>query len=403
MTAMIRRPLHRQLDAAVGLFPPQAVSEHAYGIVKLTYDVRDGNVRPRDAEPLSCAPLERPATHALAPHDDHALFKPGTDVIVLGDACSRRPRPRGRVTVTAGSASVSIDVIGPRRASWSPRQGARFSEPEPIRRMPVVIGNAYGGWDPRVPMPEPRTLEELLLAQVDHPGVYPRNPQGKGYVVVPEAVEDVALPTLEDPADPLTPERFVVGDPTQWWKQPRPAFLGHALANVFGRAAHLGVSPWFAPPDDARLPEVAVGELPAGFLQRPIEPLQAADPRFLHEAPAPLALARLRPGEPVRVTGMHPRGEPVAFTMPYPPKLSLELEGRVLPAKPRLSMVVVRPAEQVMTTTWVLRADQLPRRFIPEVHAEIPLALRVDRLLVPYLAPPTLHERLTAAAPTETP
>ncbi len=400
---MIRRPSHSQLDAAVGMFPTQGIAELAYGVVKLTYDISGDRARLRDPEPLAAPSFERPSTHALAPQDDHALFKPGTDVIVLGDAIFPRPQAYGRVTVVAGPTSVSIDVIGPRRASWSPQQGARFSEPTPIDRMPMVIGNAYGGWDPRVPAPEPRSIEQLVLAQLDHPGVYPRNPVGKGYVVVPAAVEEVALPNLESPTDRLDPERFIVGDTTRWWRQPRPAFLGWRLANVFGRYAHLGIDPWVVPPDDDRLPEVASGELPAGFRRARRSPLRAIDPRFFHEAPAPLSLAILRPAEPVVVAGMHPKRERVGFAVPAPPDLVLELEGRPLATRPRLSSLVVRPAEQVATTTWVLRADRLHRRFIPGVHAEIPLALRIDGLVVPYLAPPPVHPPRQKALSTTSP
>lgn len=394
---MLRRPIHPAFDATLGLHPRRAIGEHAYAIVKLTYGIVGGQARLRAPEPLGPAPHERPVTRALAPHDEHALFRPGTDVIVLGDAWWSRPQRRGRVTVTVGPASSSIEVMGPRRASWSKRRGARFEEPAPVRRTPVVMGNAYGGWDPRVPLPDPRSLPEALLARVDHPGVYPRNPVGKGYVVVPEPVEDVWLPTLEHPDDRLTPERFVVGDPARWWQQPRPAFLGFCLANAFGRSVHLGIDPWFPPPDDERMPEVATGELAPGFRRSRHDPLATIDPRFFHEAPASLSLPRLRPGDLVVVTGMHPRHERIGFAVPPPPALCLELEGRELAATPRLGTLVVRPAEHVATATWVLRADRLPRRFIPEVHAEIPLALRVDGVVVPYAAPPTLRERLTAA------
>lgn len=392
-----------RFDADVGLHPRQDIPAFAYGVVKLVYEVRDGTTRLRDAEPLADPPWQRPPAHALTSPDDHAFDKPGTDVIVLGDAWFPRPAARGRVTVTVGDASLAIDVIGPRRGSWSPERGARFSEPEPVQRMAMVMGNAYGGWDPRVPVPDPEDLDDRLLRQVDHPGVYPRNPFGKGYVVVPEAVEDVPLPNLDDPADPLTPERWVVGNPAWWWRQPRPTFLGFRLANVFGRAVHLGVRPWFPPPDDARLPEVADGELEAGFLGRTGTALEAIDPRFLHAAPAPLARRELRPGDVIGVEGMHPERQRTAFEVPAPPALGLSLEGRPLAVKRRLCTLVVRPAEHVVTATWVLTADRMHRRFIPEVHADIPLALHVDRVVVPYLPPPTLHARLHAGARTPAP
>lgn len=400
---MIHACTHSQFDAAVGLHPPQHVPALAFGIVKLTYDVRGGWTRLRDAEPLAPAPWDRPSTQAFTLPEDYSPWKPGTDVIVLGDAWFPQLTSRGRVNVTAGDASIAIDVYGPRRASWSPRQGARISDPEPIRRVAMVMGNAYGGWDPRVPRPEPRTFEEQLLAEVDHPGIYPRNPYGKGYLVVPEAVEEVPLPNLEDPAEPLVPERLVVGDPAQWWRQPRPAFLGFRLANAFGRAVYLGVRPWFPPPDDERLPEVAAGELDAGFLQHTEPALESFDPRFFHAAPAPLARQRLRPGDVVCVDGMHPEQQRLAFAVPAPPALGLTLEGRMLAAEPRLCTLIVRPAEQVVTATWVLRADHMHRRFIPELHAEIPLALHVDRVVVPYVPPPTLHGRLQAGSRSPSP
>jgi len=401
---MIRTCTHRQFDADVGFHPPQDIPAFAFGVVKLTYDVRGGWTRLREPEPLAEPAWRRPPTHAFTLPDDHAFDKPGTDVIVLGDAWFPRPTTRGRVSVMVGDASLAIDVLGARRGSWSPQRGARFSEPEPIQRVAMVMGNAYGGWDPRVPVPEAESLGDRLLLQVDHPGVYPRNPYGKGYVVVPETVEDVPLPNLDDPTDPLTPERWVVGDPAQWWRQPRPTFLGFRLANAFGRAVHLGVRPWFVPPDDERLPEVAAGELEAGLLgDAGPAALEAMDPRFLHAAPAPLVRKRLGPGDVVCIDGMHPKQLRMAFAIPAPPVLGLSLEGRPLAAEPRLCSLMVRPAEHVVTATWVLRAERLHRRFVPEVHAEIPLALHVDRVVVPYAPPPTLHGRLRAGDRTPAP
>jgi len=394
---MIRRPSHSAFDALVGLHPLEEIPTHAYGIVKLSYALHESGPCLRDAEALGVAPEDRPPSQAFAPANDHALFKLSTDVVVLGSAFFSRPTTHGRISVLAGGASKRIEVFGRRRASWSPRRGVIFSEPEPITRVPVVAGYAYGGWDPRVVVPPSESLAELVLEQADHPGIYPRNPQGRGYVVVGEAVEDIELPWLEDPEDLLTPERFVVEDPARWWQQPQPAFLGWCFANSFARMVHLGVDPWFPPPDDERLPEVAAGQLRRGF--RHTESWQAGevDLRFWQEAPAPFSRASLAPGDPIVVTGMHPRGETVGFSIPPPPSLKLELEGRTLRSRLHLSSVVVRPAERVATTTWIVRADRLHRKFIPQVHAEIPLALRVDGQLVPFRSPPTLAARLREA------
>lgn len=135
----------------------------------------------------------------------------------------------------------------------------------------------------------------------DHPGLYPRNPFGKGYVVHPEMPDnEVELPNLEDPSDRLTPEHFFVRDPKLWFQQPLPWCLDWSSALMCRRYVWLGADAWFLAPEDALLPEVRRGLLPPRFreaadeledaLGAPLPFLQEASLGMVVHARIPLAL-----------------------------------------------------------------------------------------------------------------
>src|ERR1035437_3273348 len=98
--------------------------------------------------------------------------------------------------------------------------------------------------------------------QYDHPGLYPRNPVGKGYLVLPDPIEGVELPNLEDPADLLTPERLVTRQPELWFRQPLPWCFEWTVGLTFPRCLYLGLDAWFPAPDGAPLGEVQRGYIP---------------------------------------------------------------------------------------------------------------------------------------------
>jgi len=78
--------------------------------------------------------------------------------------------------------------------------------------MPLLYQNAYGGLDNRFhsgPFERRLHAHRRTRLQFDHPGLYPRNPVGKGYLVIPDSFDEVELPNLEDPPDLLTAERLI--------------------------------------------------------------------------------------------------------------------------------------------------------------------------------------------------
>ena len=354
-------------DARVGFLPRHGTPEAMYGLVKQTFV----GGRLVEAEPLTTDLLRPDGPSRLELGSDCWVDRPWTDVIIEGSVYAIAPVQRMTASVTVGRHCKRVEVFGRRRVVWS---GGRpqFTAPEPFTTMELGWERAYGGAD--------------LRASV---AAYPRNPFGRGYLLDSEPIDGVELPNFEDPDDLLTPERLIV-DVEHWWMQPVPATLGYTPANVFQRATLVGARAAFPPPDDARLAEVRRGVLPAGFLE-----MEQAHPGFWQEAPAGQAFADLQPGTLIIARGLHPQGKAVHFTVPAPPVLDLELEGRRQRAVPKLDKLVLRPAQERLIATWSVRSETMHRTFLPGIHARIPLALHIQGgPKIDYETPSTLRQRM---------
>lgn len=403
---MTRAPASDHFDAVVDLFPLGQMPQFAYGLVKLTYRAVGGQLVPLPPDPLEHDIRDRSGPPSLPTGSDFWTGKAATDVVVLGDAHAPAGRPahEWRVAVAVGRLSKRITVYGNRTVVW--RDGVpRITAPEPFQTMAITRENAYGGMDGRVPWPEPVPPPEAMSQIFDHPGMYPRNPFGKGYLVDPApAPEPVPLPNLDNPADPLTPERLVTGDPTQWWRQPLPWCLDWHHAMMFPRYVFFGCDAWFPGPQDTSLPEVREGYLAPGYRDLFLDKDKGAGtmqklPLIAYqEASLGLAVPNLEPNTPLSVQGMHPEGKAIELALPPPPRMRLTLEGSSADVRPQLTNVVIHPAEEKVTLTYFGRWDELPRPFIAGIHGHIPLSLTVDRHPpIVYETPPTVRDQLAAA------
>jgi hypothetical protein len=396
-----REPVRPRYDAVVDLFPVDAIATHAYAVVKFTYAMVDGKARLIEALPLQHDIRDPDLQPRWPPGSDFWPFKFFTDVIVLGSAYPRRaPAPHRQISVKVGKTTKRIDVWGKRFIEW--RNGKPLiGPPEPFEKMPVVIENAYGGADRRVPVKDgPLTVADHERLQADHPGMYPRNPLGKGYVVVRDPVDGVELPNLEDPDHPLTPERLIVGDAKAWWKQPLPWSLDWTHKLMWPRVTSLGVDAWFPSPEGVPVEEVRRGFLLANWRERmkAADPTHPIAPEFFQEGSLGLVLGELPPGTPVVIDGMHPEGKPVAFALPAPPRMEFDVEGRRHTVKPRLTSLVIEPELERFSMTYAADTDKLHRAFIPGVHGKIPLAVKVeDDLPILYETPVPIRERVKQA------
>jgi hypothetical protein len=400
---MTRKSISETYDAFVGLEPvPQSIPQFAFGIVKRTYEIREGAAVLDEPEPLlhdiwGTEPLEP----RLPVGSDFWFQKVATDVVVRGSAYNPGgvPIETARVSVSIGDATKQIAVFGHRTVSWRKDGTPQFSSPEPVESVPLLYQFAYGGFDARVPLPEDALtvfMEHVRAGLAyDHPGLYPRNPVGKGYVVLPGPVDDVELPNLEDPHDLLTPERLVTGTPENWFRQPLPWCFEWSVGSTFPRFRFIGGEPWFPPPDGPELPEVARGFCPPG-LRSVIEdgPEMLG---YLQEASLGMTFPRALAEQPVRIEGMNPDKPSIRFTVPPAPRLAFEVEGTRESANARLTNCVIYPKEMRFTVTYAARTAALSRAFIPGVHRQIPIAMLVDGdPPVRYQPPETVMDRLRA-------
>lgn len=379
---MSRKPARETYDAVVDLYPPKRPSQLAYVLCKYTYDVSSGRCRLMEPDPLLHDTRPPDVEHPLMPGSDFRFFKAATDVVVLASAYP----PDGRavhsmhVEVGIGERRFRIQVFGTRFLEARRDGGPRIGQPEPFTEMPLRWERAYGGADLRVPVDEPTTIEESILQTYDHPGAYPRNPFGKGYVVLPELMDGIELPNLEDPHHLLTEQNVIVRDPGMWYLQPRPVALNWVQPLMFPRYVYMGKDAWFPGPEDERMPEVALGFLERSYRQRHLEVERDFGPtiQFFQEANPFLVFHSLPPGTPISLSGMRPDGQTMAFAVPHPPEIELTLEGRSVMAPVRLLNVLIEPDRFQVSFSYSAQTTNDSRSFIAGVHGDIPLSARIN-------------------------
>jgi hypothetical protein len=407
-----RVPVAETYDASVGLEPvrPGEIPSYAYALVKMTYAITPRGLALAAPEPL-LFDLHRsePAFPPLPPGSDYWLDKVATDVVIRGAACAPGQKPLTSMQVAAqvGPLEKRVAVSGRREIRWLSDGRIDVGAPEPFTEMPLVYSNCYGGLDPRVPIPEDAREEFERYAELgiaaDHPGLYPRNPIGKGYCVLPEPLLGLEMPNLEDPDDRLTASRLVTGAPELWYRQPLPWCFETTHMLMYPRLLLLGLDAWFPAREPAKMPEFYRGLAPIEAAA-PVE-ARSVDLRAAYQE-ASLGMVGRVPlaGAPVRLTGMHPELTTCEFLVPDDPVVDLFIDGQKMPGPTLLTHLVIRPGEQKVSAVWCARVAELPRKFVPGFHANIPLALSVNRgPLLQYESPPTVRERLSRAAPPVAP
>lgn len=402
---MSREPAASRYDAVVDLEPrPRGeIPRYAYALVKLTYEQRsDGRTVLAKPEPL-LFDIYRDQTLVpkLPSGSDHWVQKRATDVVVCGSAYmpGGKPGPRMEVSTRIGPLAKRIAVFGRRELIWEPGGGVAIGHPEPFTEMPVIYANAYGGLDPRVPLPPEDEQQWMKLAGLgmafDHPGLYPRNPGGRGYLVYPDPpMKGIVLPNLENPDDLLTPQRLFARKPQDWHQMPLPWSFDWTNALMYPRELYAGMDAWYPCPDPKRLPEVARGFAPPDLKKATGQ----AAPEFYQEASLGMVVRDKLAGIPVVVTGMHPEEKALSFTVPAEVPIEIEVEKRKLPATTLMTNLVILPAQKKFYVVYCARTGELPRSFIPEIHKDIPLSVSVaGDTPIRYQPPPTIRDRLAAA------
>ncbi len=289
--------------------------------------------------------------------DDPAFepFKPLTDVLVSGSAHATR----GSVTeletsVEVGAVKKRVRVLGGRTVEIGANGRISFTSPKGFTEMPLVWENAYGGRDLHA---EKRLAPRRGFgARRDALGAvsYPRNARGRGYFLDMdrERLQGASLPNLEDPTDPIAPERILSKSTLDWIDRPVAACYEPIDVFTFPRAAFF-IRPVF---DTQTRPvhELASGAVLAEDLTRPFSENAPRQPRVYNRAPAGLAVCSLTGRERVKLANLHRERSNLEFDLPDDtPKLILDLPGvgeRKL--EPKLSTVSIEPDKDRVVLTW---------------------------------------------------
>jgi hypothetical protein len=359
-------------------------------LVKRTYrlDVRaNGAATCMLAEeqlPLHTLQVDEADPEIVVQDADIYPWKPLTDVIVRGHARSPRKLPEFTAGLGVGSVTKTLAVVGDRRCARSSTGGILFGEPEPVDDVPLRYDRAYGGVDrvaearhgnPYAQMP-PYMSSQFQSVRFS-PYRYPRNGVGRGYLIEPsaEALESLALPNLEDPADRLSPDRLAVGSPRRWPTMPLPWCTDWLSFAAFPRVGFLGGTPSYEPTDH-EFAEARRGFIPSGYPRRGT-PQEMWHGRACNAGSLGLQLgpftARDVGAVLFRLMGLHPRQPHVSFRLPEGgPQISVDgRDGKLLPTLPAIHHVVIEPDCDRVSVVWRGSAPAL-RRYALEELLEMP-------------------------------
>jgi hypothetical protein len=317
-------------------------------LAKRTYDIRPGHeaVRAEQDHPLVKADVYyddgAPDSPTVQYETDLVAYKLATDIVLIGKAyaASAKPTAQMNVALEVAGRNKTLRVTGDRRCVYRDSRAPSFTDPVPFTEMEIRYDRAYGGKD----------LKSIPNLEFH----YPRNHSGTGVVLknVREAVDGLALPNVEDPADLLTPERVIMGEPERWNRQPLPQGFGWFQKSWYPRCSFVCSMPPFVGIEDV-LREEELGLVPKGqiALARQFK-LPRYDARFHNGASLGFVLPYLSGGEPVKLTGLTPEGQ-LKFTLPNDrPRAMLDigLGENELPMV--LHTVLIRPDERQVDLVW---------------------------------------------------
>jgi hypothetical protein len=213
-----------------------------------------------------------PETSSLRIANDFHIGKPNTDIIMMGHACAPQQQAVHQMDV-----SLSVGHIGKRVRVFGDRvwDRGRISTPQPYITMPIIYERAFGGTEKQ---------GEKIIALDE------RNPVGLGFSLNPSDTtqEGKPLPNIENPNDLIH------------YLDDKPAPVG------------------FGPLSPSWPPRATLGGTYDELWQTTRAPFLPDDyqPAFMNTAPPDLIYeGYLEGGEPVKINGMHPRGN-LEFVLP---------------------------------------------------------------------------------------
>lgn len=302
---------------AMMLFPDERGVDTVYVVVKATFSLQPKLELAKEQVPVTLADeyWGEPGESSLKYPTEAHLSKPGTDVMVVAEACAPndRPVPYLDVGIAVAGHQQGARVFGDR--TWKGnRISARPSDPVPFARMPLTYERTYGGG-------------HLLDAETGVRLAETKNPIGCGFRGN-FAVSDMIgrpLPNIEDLRAPLRSP----GDATT------VLGFGAVAPGWEPRAQYAGTY-------DKTWQKTRAPYLPKDF-----------NSHFFHAAPPALVYSQpLRGGEPVVLLNLSPRGREQLSIPRCDVEVSLTVAGEVKKPPIQLESVLLEPTIGRMCLSW---------------------------------------------------
>ena len=315
-------------------------------LLKRTYDVVPNGVCSRAAMDKALVPgdvpWDDPMNSSVRYESDFIPFKLATDVALNGRAYAPRGTPTTScvISLQVEDRRVQILVVGDRVARFVQGGAPRFTEPTPFSDMELRYERAYGGID---------VYSDKLASYA-----YPRNPMGRGFVVTNSArcVDDLALPNLEHPNAPLTPEQLCLGNYQRWEQQPFPAGLGWFPKTWLPRAQLAGIMPADRATEQ-ELRQAYAKLVPADQRNAYVRNgLPDMDFRFFNGASRGLVFPYLQGGEHIVAENLSPEGI-LSFQLPCDmPRLGLDIGSGIQEPEVVMHTVMIRMDDRQVDLVW---------------------------------------------------
>ncbi len=307
-------------------------------------------------------------------------FKPFTDIVVKGKA--RNPKLAASFISSVEIAKLRLDlkIIGNRKVDKKEKNLIVFSEPELINEIPLKYQFAYGGKDLLAEKPLRERIEndeslkhikEIVDPLSGSPYRYPRNPEGKGYIVEAhnDTIESLELPNIEDPYNLLIPENLICEDVDKWYKMPVPVCTDWVSHGWFPRLAYFGVYP--LPDDlDENIYEIKNKWADTDLLGSTSDLSKSQFSfRACNGASLGLQSRHLHGGESCRLTNIHPKRKEFIFQLPKEmPRIKVDgRNGKLLNTSPVMHSVIIEPDENRLSIVWCGSAKAIRPYFEEEL------------------------------------